>query len=188
MQIDVESLEKIRSFSKPTLIAISGFGGSGKSTTAQQLAHALGAPVVSVDSFQKKGAFDTHFTLWEIMDFSRLEKEVLMPFSRGEQTIQYGHFDAKEEEISETREIQNNGLLIVEGVGLFRPELATYFTYKIWIDCPIEEAAARGKKRDREEYGNPTDELWDGVWKDNDREYFEIFKPAESADLLVPNG
>lgn len=187
MQIGVASLEKIRSLPKPTLIGISGFGGSGKSTIAQQLAQALAAPVISVDSFQKKGAFNTNFTLWEIMDFSRLEKEVLIPFSRGECAIHYGHFDAKEEVISETREVQNNGLLIVEGVGLFRPELANYFAYKIWIDCPIEEAAARGKKRDREEYGNPTDELWDGVWRDNDREYFETFKPAESADLVVPN-
>ncbi len=32
---------------------------------------------------------------------------------------------------------------------------------------------------------NSSDELWDGIWKSNDLEYFNTFKPRESADNIV---
>ncbi len=187
MEIAKEVTEKIKSLPIPKIIAISGFGGSGKTSFAKTLGEAIGAPVIGVDSFQKDGAFDTTYKLWEIMDFSRLEKEVLQPFLQNEKNISYGHFDVPTKSILEPTKISNTGQLIIEGVGLFRPELMKYFSYKIWIETPIEEAIARGKKRDREENHNPTDEQWDGIWKTNDIEYFETFKPKEKADIIVEN-
>ena len=89
--------------------------------------------------------------------------------------------------ISENTEIQNNGILIIEGVGLFRPNLLKYFTLKMWIDVPLDVASSRGKKRDRDEYHNPNDACWDGIWKDNDIEYFEKCKPKELADIIISN-
>jgi uridine kinase len=178
-----EVVKKVEALPKPKIIAISGFGGSGKSTFANKLGMTIGAPVVGVDSFQQDGAFDTTYKLWEIMDFSRLEKEVLRPFLSKENTIRYSHFDVSSKSISKTIEIANGGQLIVEGVGLFRPELLKYFSYKIWIDSPTEEAIARGKKRD----GGDTDKLWDGIWRDNDLQYNETFKPREVADVLINN-
>jgi uridine kinase len=185
-EISEELLISIKNLPKPTLVGISGFGGSGKSSVAHKLSEAWDAPVVGVDSFQKKGAFDTAFSLWEIMDYARLEREVLEPFFRGAD-IRYGHFDASKGAISRMIEMKNTGMLIIEGVGLFRPELMKYFSYKIWVDVPIEVAIARGKKRDREEYGNPTDKLWDGVWKENDLEYYRKLRPDESADMIIKN-
>lgn len=187
MEISSLLVSTIKNLPEPAVVAISGFGGSGKSTFAKLLGDKLNAPVVGIDSFQKRGAFNTEFELWEIMDFSRLEEEVLKPFLRGDKSIQYGHFNAPTESIAKTIEVQNGGVLIVEGVGLFRPELMDYFIYKIWLDVPLDDATERGKKRDREEYGNPQDESWDGVWKKNDLEYYEKFRPAEVADLIIQN-
>jgi uridine kinase len=187
MEISEHLIGTIRNLPKPTVVAVSGFGGSGKSTVAKKLAEKLGAPVIGVDSFQKKGAFDTQFSLWGIMDFVRLEEQVLKPFFKKENVVRYGNFNAKTETISETVEFKNEGVLVIEGVGLFRPELANYLSYKIWVDVPLEEAIARGKKRDREVYHNPTDECWDGVWKENDLEYYTTFKPKESADFVLKN-
>lgn len=184
MNIPQELTTKLKSLPTPTIIAISGFGGSGKSSLANSIGTILNAPVVSIDSFMKPGAFDTDYNLWEIMDFSRFEKEVLKPFSENK-SVTYGHFDPKLNKISKTIEVKNNNLIIVEGVGIFRPNLLNYFSYKIWIDCPIDIAIVRGKKRDREEYGNPTDELWDGLWTRNDLEFYEKFKPQEIADYIV---
>jgi uridine kinase len=185
MYLPPDLILKLKSLKTPAIIAISGFGGSGKSLLAKSLGMVLSAPVISIDSFMKPGAFNTVYNLWEIMDFSRLEDEVLKPFFNKEGVITYGHFEPKLNKISQTIEVKNNGLLMVEGVGLFRTNLLPYFTYTIWIDCPIELAIARGKKRDREEYGSPTDELWDGLWKKNDLEFYRKFRPLEIANYVV---
>lgn len=186
MQISDEIILKIASLKTPMIIGVSGFGGAGKSSFAKALGMAIGAPVVGVDSFQKDGAFDTVYRLWEIMDFARMEKEVLHPFLNNEK-VKYGHFDVPTRSISETLEIKNTGRLIVEGVGLFRPDLLKYFAYKIWIDCPTDVAIGRGKKRDREEYNSPGDEYWDGIWRNNDKEYFDVYTPKDRADCIFQN-
>lgn len=186
MQIDQKIIEHIKSLPHPVIVAISGFGGAGKSTFASRLGEALNVPVVGVDSFMKDRNL-SEYSLWEVMDFQRLEGEVLAPFLEGKNPLHYGHFDWFTNKILETRILQHQDTLVVEGVGLFRPELLKYFSYKIWIDCPIEEATARGRKRDREEYINPQDEAWGGIWKKNDLEYFEKFSPKQVGDMIVDN-
>ena len=121
------------------------------------------------------------------MDFDRLEREVLIPFSTGMKRINYGGYHWGENKITETKSVEHGGLIIIEGVGLFRPELLKYFSYKIWVDCPQEIAIVRGKRRDREVHKNPQDEKWDGTWKRNDEEYFNTYKPKEIADLIISN-
>lgn len=179
-------VEKINLLPTPKLISISGFGGSGKSTIAKRLGEILNAPVVGVDSFQNEKVFTFDFNNWEVMDYARLEREVILPFFSGSKEITYGHFNNPAKPLV-GRNFANNGILIIEGVGLFRPELLKYFTYKVWVDVDIGEAMARGKKRDREEYGNPTDEFWDTVWKKNDLQCFNTYHPDEAADYIIKN-
>ena len=186
MKIDKETLDKIAKLPSRKIIGVSGFGGSGKSSLAREIGQVLDASVIGVDSFQKN-RIDNEYSLWGIMDYSRLEREVLIPFLSGATTIQYGHFDWVENNIEEMREVSNADTLIIEGVGLFRPELMKYFSYTIWVDCPLEESIARGKKRDREEHHNPQDELWDAIWRKNDTQYYETYKPQEVADSVVSN-
>jgi|SRR3989344_257818 len=183
--VEKSLIEKIQGLKKPAIIAISGFGGAGKSTFAELLGGAIGASVIGLDSFARD-RLETH-SLWESMDFDRLEREVLIPFLSNTETIQYGHYDWGENKVMKTKSTGHNGYLILEGVGLLRPNLNKYFSYKIWVDCPKEEAIRRGKKRDREVYKNPRDEKWDGIWKINDTEYFEKYKPNEMADVVISN-
>lgn len=186
MEISQEIVEKIKNLPKPAIVAISGFGGAGKSTTAEMLGKMLDASVVGVDSFATD-RLDINHSLWGSVDFKRLEQEVFIPFVEGQNLITYGHYDWNVNGIGKTMSVNHNGLLIVEGIGLFRPELLKYFSYKIWIDTPMDEAIRRGKKRDREVHKNPQDEKWDGVWKRNDTEYFETYKPKEQADVVIDN-
>ncbi|MBT4384133.1 hypothetical protein HOD30_00100 [Candidatus Peregrinibacteria bacterium] len=176
----------INTLDKPIIIGISGFGGSGKSTVAIKLGKKLNAPVVGIDSFSKSNVHEA-YELWKVMDYSRLEKEVLTPFTLGEQEIAYNEFDWEKNSIGKERSFKNRGVLIVEGVGLLRPELMQYFSYTIWVDCPIEEATERGKKRDREEYNCPQDEYWEGIWQKNDLQCFEKFSPKVNADYILDN-
>lgn len=186
MQIDKEIIEKIKSLPTPAIVAISGFGGSGKSTLANELAKIFNAPVICVDQFGIDRNIES-YTHWRGMDFERLEREILIPFYTGGVPVRYGHWDHVANAIVKEVAVEHSGLLIIEGVGLFRPELLKYLTYKIWIDVPQEVANARGKQRDREVHKNPQDEKWEGPWKRNDEEYFNEYKPKEMADLVVEN-
>src|SRR3989344_284212 len=185
-EIPAEVIAEIRLLPRPLIIGVSGFGGAGKSSFANALGQAINAPMIGVDSFQKNRT-DHDYSMWEIMDYGRLEQEVIQPFLSGESALKYCHFDWEANGISLTKEVIANGVIIVEGVGLFRPEFNSYFGYKVWVDCPVEDATARGKKRDREKYQNPQDESWDGVWKRNDAEYFSSYKPKSIANLVFNN-
>jgi hypothetical protein len=66
----------------PAIIAVSGFGGAGKSSIASALGSKIGAPVLGIDSFIKDRTIMS-YAYWEIMDFKRLEGEVLRPFLEG---------------------------------------------------------------------------------------------------------
>lgn len=186
IKIDQQLIEELVALKTPAIIAVSGFGGAGKSTFANKLAATLHAPVVCVDQFGIDRTIED-YTHWKGVDFERLEKEILIPFSKGENLVSYGHWDHGANDIVKSVEVSHSGLLIIEGVGLFRPELSSYFSYKIWIDCPQDIANARGKKRDREAHKNPQDEKWNGPWKRNDEEYFNAYKPKDVADLIISN-
>lgn len=182
--LNTEMLQSILELRKPAIIGISGFGGSGKSTFARELAMEINAPVIGVDSFYKTTGM-TDYQLWNIMDYSRMVHEVLKPYLSGSDTISYGEFNWEKNQVINTNTVAAKSLLIIEGVGLLRPELLEYFAYTIWINCPIEEAIARGKRRDREDYGVIQDESWDGVWKDNDLQCFQVFDPLRTADFIL---
>ena len=85
-------ISELNQIKGPIIIGISGFGGAGKSTFAKMLSKELEAPIVGVDSFCKSKVHE-NFELWDVMDFQRIESEVIQPFISGEKTIEYGEFD-----------------------------------------------------------------------------------------------
>lgn len=177
-------IEHISGISKPNIIAISGFAGSGKSTIAREISKQLNIPIICIDEFWKVPDSDD-YSMWENIDFKRLKKDVLIPFSSGDLLLTYREFNWLTNEVGDFKTIESNGLLIIEGIGLFRPELMDYFGYTIWIDCPIDVAIARGKRRDNEDYGVNNDISWDGIWKKNDLECYQHFSPEKHSDIVV---
>ncbi len=169
----------------PYIVAISGFGGAGKTTFASALGNAIGIPVIGIDSFITDRTRDS-YRFWNLIDFNRFKTEVLLPFFT-KKPVRYGHYDWEANEILEMRELPSAKGIIVEGVGLFRPALLDCFSLSIWLECPIETAMSRGMKRDREVYHNPQDEAWRGIWRRNDEECYREFDPAKAADIIVDN-
>jgi uridine kinase len=110
--IDQSLIAKIKSLNTPAIIGVSGFSGSGKTTFANLLSIAINAPVISIDSFNK-GL--NYYSYWELMDFKRIEEEVLIPFKSGN-SITYTHYDGEPSSTSKSIIVKPQGILIVEGV------------------------------------------------------------------------
>lgn len=174
-------IEKVKNLEKPVIIGISGFGGCGKSTLANSLNDKLNGAIIGVDSFCKT-TDNNEYSMWDIMDYERLENEVLIPFYQGS-SVRYKPFDWENNALGQIKEVSSK-VLIIEGVGLFRPELMKYFKITVWIDCSIEEAIKRGNARDVNEYGVDNSTLWNGLWKENDMDCFNRYLPLENVDFI----
>ena len=165
---------------RTTVVAISGFAGSGKSTLTSNLAKQLDdAEVVSSDEFsihQQRGRCDN----WASIDRARLVAEVLEP-ARSNQPIRYQQYDWANDRLGDWHDVPDSAFLLIEGLGVIHPDLLSLFDLTVWIECPLEVATERGRCRDREIYKVDHDAVWRDVWTPNDRDYYNRFRP----DLLV---
>ena len=73
---------------------------------------------------------------------------------------------------------------IVEGVGLFHPDVLPFFSLTVWIDIDPNESSRRGLARDAQA-GLEDRSIWNDVWAPNDRRFAEIFDPKAHADMVI---
>src|SRR5919202_979668 len=156
---------------KTRIVAIDGFGGSGKTELARRLAAALGdAVVVHTDDFARP-----RHRGWE---WSRMQQQVLEPLLRDE-PARYQRYDWDTDRLAEWRELPVGGTLIVEGVSSLRDELGRYWDFAIWVEAPYETRLQRGVTRDGEDMRSQ----WADIWMREEQEYYEAQRPDKKADL-----
>jgi uridine kinase len=175
----------IRGDDKPrlTLIAIEGFGGSGKSTIAEKLKNVLGnAYVVNIDDFIIKSKLTEKSWDKGAFDRERLERQVLIPATTGNE-VTYQKLIWETDTLSEPITVPRVDYLIVEGISSYHPKIAKYYDYKIWVDTPIEVAKQRGHARDG---SNENAQHWD-LWAENDLAYQQKYSPEKQADFITSN-
>ncbi|MDQ3159143.1 MAG: hypothetical protein M3P98_03360 [bacterium] len=168
---------------KPTLIAIEGFGGSGKTTIAEKLKALLRhAYVINIDDFIIKDKLTEKS--WDKGAFNRgrLEQEVLIPASSCKK-VSYHKLIWATNTLSEPVSVPDVDYIIVEGISTYHPDIAKYYDYKIWIDIPIELARERGHARDG---SNENAQHWD-LWAENDLRYQQKYHPEQQADFIIAN-
>lgn len=185
MQI-TEVAQKIisaKSAHRPTLIAIEGFGGSGKSTIANSLAEILGnAFIISIDDFIVKEKLTE--SSWDsgVFDRVRLEQQVLAPIADN-QSASYQKLIWQTNQLSELVAVPNVDYLIIEGISSYHPDIEKYYNYKIWIDTPIDIANKRGHARDG---SSENAQYWE-LWSKNDLTYQQKYHPELVADFVIEN-
>jgi uridine kinase len=167
-------IRKLLQGKQPILVAIDGYGGSGKTTLARAIHFEFpGSAIVTLDDF----ATDTESGA----DRKRFLSQVLVPVSKVN-VANYQRFDWRAKALADWVAIKPEGLIIIEGVSVLGEDFNSYYDLRLWIDCPIEVASHRMKERDRKlGMHNP---VYFNVWEKEDREYGKT-EPWKRADVII---
>ncbi|GAB3828595.1 uridine kinase family protein [Kribbella italica] len=162
----------------PRVVAIDGRSGSGKSTLADRLASVAGGTVVHVDDV----AWHAPMFGWS----SLLAEGVLEPVRRGE-AVAYRppawdvHGRAGSIDVGAS-------LVVVEGVGAGRRELAELVDVLVWVQSDFAEAERRGIARDIASGVNGDATAATAFWHEwmaSEIPFLERDRPWERADFVV---
>ncbi|HZC07378.1 MAG TPA: hypothetical protein VE338_17220 [Ktedonobacterales bacterium] len=168
---------------KPTLIGIEGYGGSGKTTVARQLADALGsAYVITIDDFIVKAKLTEPSWDGGAFDLTRLERQVLSPVSHG-QPVSYQRLQWETNTLSGPVTVPEVDYLIIEGISAYHPPIERYYDFTIWVETPLTLAQSRGHARD----GSSENAAYWDLWARNDIAYQQQYHPEARADFVYLN-
>lgn len=183
------------------IVGVSGIDGSGKSKLASKLESGLNsggimARQISIDDFlqpkslrhknpnQIQGYFEDNF------NYDSLNTQVLVPV-RNSMSVdnKIPVLDLDTDQISEQPfRFSGPGVLIVEGVFLFRKELRDAIDFKIWIQIDFKPAMARILNRVRDKrYGDAAAirSRYETRFFPTQRFHLERDKPCEFADIVL---
>lgn len=154
------------------LVCVDGPAGSGKST--------LAAGIAVLDPAAHVVHMDDLYDGWTGLDsVSRQLSTLVRPLALGKPGF-YRRYDWHRGEFAETVDVEPPALLVLEGVGSGRAELATLITVLVWVSAPRLLRRERGLARD----GEALAPQWDR-WMRQEDAHFAGQRTADRADVLV---
>jgi len=206
MNVFEKIIEKInlKNNNKPMLVCIDGVDTSGKTTFADILAENLELktninPVrVSIDRFHnskdirmKRGALSPEGFYYDSFNYEKIISLVLEPVKSGKSFIINGIYDYRIESdvSSEKILINNNSVILMDGIFLLRPEIYSYWDLSIFLDINFEEVLKRAIKRDVKLFGSEEAVVkrYKNRYIPGEKIYLSEVKPAEKADIVIDN-
>lgn len=198
-----ERILKIK-LNHPTRVAIDGVDGSGKTFLADELAEKLGASGrqiirVSIDKFHnprsiryQKGRNSPEGYYADSFNNVLVVENVLLPLGpNGDRKFKSAAFDYKTDaEVAvPVEEAERDAILLMDGIFLQRPELASYWDLKVFLDVDFEYTVARAVKRDGWYLGSEdeTRKIYDERYVPGQQLYFKEADPRTTADIVIDN-
>ncbi|HEX9415079.1 MAG TPA: hypothetical protein VF895_00060 [Gaiellaceae bacterium] len=157
-----ELVEVISGLALPARVAVDGVDAAGKTTLAGELARRLGAARLSAD------------------EFLRPPEE---RYRRGRESPEGYYLDSFDHDRLREAVLARDGLVIVDGIFLFRPELNDLWEFRIFVHVDFDESIRRGIERD----GAETESLYRRRYVPGQRIYLEQVRPRELADVVFDN-
>ena len=158
------------------LVAIDGFGASGKSSFAHALADRHDGVVVSLDAFARPGT-----PTWE---HDRFVDEVLTPLRAGRPAT-YHRWPPDAPAPVATATVPPRGLVLVEGVSVLAlavvERLGVWWDLSLWLDVPEPVRRRRIARRDGERLAG----RWAREWWPSEQRYAADERPLDRVDLVV---
>jgi len=203
-QIFAQIAQAISLGKRPTIVGISGAYTSGKTRFAQALAQYLAdtgqkTQLIHYDDFhhpfssiQWSSGCDDEINAYynKAFDPEKLIGEVLQPLAQtGKIREEIACIDLGSGRYTKTVpfDIDEQTVVLLEGVLLFRPPLLRYLDYKIFLDIPPAEMLRRGAIRDVPQFGNAILEKYKTRYIPVHQRYLAEDRPTELADLLIDN-
>lgn len=178
-----DSIRRLTSRARQTLVAIDGRCGAGKTTLAARLQAELGGQVLHMDDFFLRPEQRTESRLAQPggnVDYERFLEEVLLPLTRGQDFI-YRPYSCARQQLGTGAAMQAMGLTIVEGSYACHPALREHYDLRLFLTVTPEEQLRRIRARSGPEKADVFVQRWIPL----EELYFRACAVAESADLVL---
>ena len=189
---------------KPLLVAIDGIDGAGKSKLSKELVFPLrkygyNIVQVSTDNFHntrliryRRGKESAEGYYYDSFNTSAIIDNVLRPLTEGgSRQIRRSIFDFKTDLSTDAplEKVEENSIILFEGVFLMRPEFVDYWDVTIFVDITFEVALERAYKRNLGFTGSlqEIDHLYERRYFAGQRIYLERCHPYQRADVMIDN-
>lgn len=183
------------------LVGISGIDGSGKGYVAKQIEARLGQHLIAAANINADGwlnlpdrRFDAinpakHF-YENAIRFDELFSKLLLPL-KDHRSVSVAA-DFAEETAGNYRKHTYNfkdvGVVLLEGIFLFKREHRELFDLAVWVDCSFPTALARALVRTQEGLSSAeTIRAYQTIYFPAQKIHFARDNPRETADLILNN-
>lgn len=188
---------------RPLVVGINGMAGSGKTTLAGALAAVLERKGVescrvSVDDFHnpkrqryRRGETSPEGYYHDSIDYRTFAESALRPVFEAERfpvRCQTKLLDLERDERDlRFSELPARGILLAEGVFLFRPELLRYLHLRLYLQAEVEVILGRVRRRDLATLGSAeaVERRYREKYLPGERLYLAEVAPESLADVLV---
>jgi phosphoglycolate phosphatase-like HAD superfamily hydrolase/uridine kinase len=192
-----DDVKRKKAKDKAYIIGVNGIDCSGKSTFAKALEEHFRAgnhptQLISIDEFhfpksiRYSGPDQAENYYTKSFNIERLKDKLLKPIhEKGAVSTRLDLLDLDADQYTSSKRysVSPDTIVILEGVFLFRPELAPYLDYKIYLDINFEESKRRAPIRDN----TASLDKYDTKYHPAQARYIEEYRPASQADLLIDN-
>jgi phosphoglycolate phosphatase-like HAD superfamily hydrolase/uridine kinase len=196
-EVIADDVKRKKARDKAFIIGVNGIDCSGKSTFAKALEEYLKAAnhptqIIGIDDFhfpkviRYSGPDQAENYYSKSFNIDRLKDKLLKPIhEKGGISTRLDLLDLDTDAYTLTRRysVSPDTIVIVEGVFLFRPELAPFLDYKIYLDISFEESKRRAISRDN----TAILEKYDTKYHPAQARYIRDHDPASKADLVIDN-